>query len=177
MFAISDQFDWSLPQPQVGNKLFWERHTFPIGQNEHDSIINWPFINLLPGGHCLSTVRQPGKPDLHGTTGGIEPEPVGTVVQLIQETVTNDSVFESKLLVQMSRLKVYQLPFLKAAPAEACQAVLFPQLNGPAPNRSRSKLSAPGKNCFTRNDEMLFLYHEVMLLSVLSRILAVANLP
>lgn len=105
MFAISDQFDWSLPQPQVGNKLFWERHTFPIGQNWHDSIINWPFINLLPGGHYLNTVRQAGKLDFCGSTGGIESEPVGTVVQLIQETVINDTVFESKLLVQMSRLK------------------------------------------------------------------------
>ena len=37
--------------------------------------------------------------------GGMELEPVGTAVQLIQETVINDTVFESKLLVQMSRLK------------------------------------------------------------------------
>lgn len=36
---------------------------------------------------------------------GMEPELMGTMVQLIQETVINDAVFESEPLVQMSRLK------------------------------------------------------------------------
>lgn len=153
MFAVSDQFDWSLPQPQVGNKLFWERHTFPIGQNWHDSIINWPFINLLPGGHCRSTVRQAGKPDLCGAAGdGAGADGHHGAAN------TGDSnkwccVWIRAIGANVT-LKVDQLPLLKAAPSEAHQIVLLPRLSGPAPDRSRSKLSVQGKNSITSNEEM-----------------------
>lgn len=72
-------------------------------------------------------------------------------------------------------LKVYRLPFLKAAPADACQTVPFARLNGPAPDGSRSKPSARGRNRFARDDEEPSLCHEVMMLAGLSGIPAVMN--